>query len=896
MKFQHLLFILLILSYYLQSCQPSFEPINYDYSAIQAPLEQVHQAAETIKVDPSAPKVVHLKSGSSLSIPKDAFVDADGNTIAGEVELQYKQFDNAAEIVASGIPMTYQSEDGQKQQLQSGGMFELKGTANGKPVFIAPDKSIQTSLASEQLGDYDFYYLDPTAKNDQYSWEKLTNQVDIADSKKGVEAFELQFDTETTPELAALQGIQWQLADKEAAFNPNQSNNSWVLQEKWLNVALSQPQYKVNQLHFINKEKDGRPSLTEKDLIEIADYSSEGATYQYDWEGQEVGREAKDERIALSEEVYFDYDEDMKVIVTNKQNQAIELPDNLNKLDANEETHQLVYIVFNESNNSITQDMIIADKDGNVQHTVKDIQEGKNSYHSVYVDARPNHIILSNSNLLKIYDWEGKLLHKIDDTENYLIRGLTTPGEDHYLLLLKGEEEDEENGNSIVIWNLETNKMLTPPKDYKAYSNHYTIDIYPDKGIVCYQAPSREKGYIWNFKKNTIKEVEQSSFKIFDQLDQYIVGRSRNGKYAFFDFDGNEKRAFDGTTVDRGLSFGISEDGERIVSMFKDGESKLYNSDFEVLTDFRQHDDAMEAAFFTSEKTIVTYNTSGQFFIWDYAGNLKREGQLDCQDCYLSLAPFDSTLFFSLDRNKQFKTWSPSGDLVYHFNNHYPFFSNPAADVQLLLKGGKYNDTLPPFVIANVEQKITDKAIYQLSMHSKTKTYYTYIYLDAATKRAYDDYQVAVQKKLQKQAETRETARKITRSFAIKNFGIYNWDKFYKVDEELLVKCEPKFNLPEIKNSAATLFLITGENRNTVIEYTPDTWDKFSFQPHLYNQLLAILPDGEIAIFSNEDFKKLDTTKIRAAGSHIFNMKKKGGVAALKELEKIMQINDTAAI
>lgn len=243
-----------------QLLQPSFEAKNYDYSALKSPLKNVNVAFETVEVEAGEPKVVHFKNGSSLNVPKDAFVDANGNTISGKVSLKFRQFDDAADIIASGIPMTYKEAGGKNQQLESGGMFELKGEANGQAVFIAPDKKIQTNIASATPGAYDFYYLEPDAQTtgDQaYNWKKLTNDVDNvpATTLKGVDSFQLKFNDTEYEELGAFKDIQWQLSQKEAQWNPKEAANQWVLEEKWSRMEISQPQFKIKEVKTLLETK-----------------------------------------------------------------------------------------------------------------------------------------------------------------------------------------------------------------------------------------------------------------------------------------------------------------------------------------------------------------------------------------------------------------------------------------------------------------------------------------------------------------------------------------------------------------------------------------------------------------------------------------------------------------
>jgi hypothetical protein len=882
-------FVILLLALYLSACQPPFEPVNYDYSAITPPIKGVTQKATTIKVDPTKPKVVHLDNGSSLSIPKEAFVDANGNTIKGEVELHYRQFDNAAEIITSGIPMTYQSQDGQQQQLQSGGMFELKGTANGKPIFIAPNKSIQTNLASEQVGDYDFYYLNPTATDEQYNWEKLTNEVDIATSKKGIDSFQLQLDIEKHPELSALQNTQWQLADNNPSFNPNETKNKGVLEKKWEVVSLSQPKYKVTSLHNVTTKANTKATLTDNNSIKIEEYSyrNDGATYEYNWEGKLLKNTPKEERIKLTEELYVDYGEDYKLIISNKAGEVIETEPNSHKFAGHPKTHQIAYTVTTDP---VIYDLVIADKNGTTQHKIKDIKSPDDSYSSVYLETGADHIIVSTSNMLKIYTWDGKLLYDFKDFDKEIISPTYAVAKENYLVLFEGTKEDTKNGNNLILWDFAANKIYTPPSGHKAEPNNYAHDFYLDKDVITYKAPNNSGSYIWNFKTNTIKKLDKSDLHIFDQLEEYIGGREQ-GKYAFFDWKGNKKIEFDGLAIGEGLPLRVSADGNHIVTFFEDGEAKLYNRDFEPILDLREYDTEIEAGFFYKGNQLVTHNPAGQLTYWDYEGNLQKQLTVDCPNCYFFPAPYDSTIIMSSDKQKQAKIWSPEGHLLHQFTGHYPSLYNSINKAQILLQG---NWATPQFTIADINQPIKDTSIYQLSLYSKNKTYYTYIYLDSKTKRAYDQYQSIIQTKQKKKAQAQKREQKLIRSFAINNFGIYNWDRFYKVEDELLVKCTPNFNLPEIEANQTSIFLITGENRNTVINYSSSDLDKFSFQPALYNQLLAILPDGEIAIFSDEDFKKLDIASIKSSKKHTFQMQKKGGIQALEELEKVMKVNDTA--
>lgn len=86
--------------------------------------------------------------GSQIRIPSNSFVDNKGKTIVGDVTIEYREFHNLADVIGSGIPMSYDSA-GVQRHLQTAGMFEMNGTQNGQPVFIAPEKELEVTLASQ---------------------------------------------------------------------------------------------------------------------------------------------------------------------------------------------------------------------------------------------------------------------------------------------------------------------------------------------------------------------------------------------------------------------------------------------------------------------------------------------------------------------------------------------------------------------------------------------------------------------------------------------------------------------------------------------------------------------------------------------------------------------------
>jgi hypothetical protein len=99
-------------------------------------------------------------SGSRIFIPKNAFVDASGKMVTGDVTVSYREFRDATDIIVSGIPMKYDSA-GQTIDFESAGMFELAASAGSQEVFVAPGKNIDMQFAvTKTESSYNFYRLD----------------------------------------------------------------------------------------------------------------------------------------------------------------------------------------------------------------------------------------------------------------------------------------------------------------------------------------------------------------------------------------------------------------------------------------------------------------------------------------------------------------------------------------------------------------------------------------------------------------------------------------------------------------------------------------------------------------------------------------------------------------
>ncbi|MBN1250652.1 MAG: hypothetical protein JXR51_15010 [Bacteroidales bacterium] len=120
--------------------------------------------------------VINYNSGSSVIIPSNVFIDENGDTITGKVEVKFREFKDATDIYIAGIPMNYEI-DNEEFVLESASMCEIKAFKNGKAVKIKPGKNIeimQSSYTSSNL--FNLYRLNKKNRK----WIKKGKDIPLA--------------------------------------------------------------------------------------------------------------------------------------------------------------------------------------------------------------------------------------------------------------------------------------------------------------------------------------------------------------------------------------------------------------------------------------------------------------------------------------------------------------------------------------------------------------------------------------------------------------------------------------------------------------------------------------------------------------------------------------------
>ncbi|HMX38755.1 MAG TPA: T9SS type A sorting domain-containing protein [Saprospiraceae bacterium] len=323
-----------------QNQAPNPENLPADYSArlaaaenrpdklsVRPPFEgaQVNVAPSTHTVQPGQTTTLTMPSGSTVEIPAAVFVTLDGQPVTKPVDIQFREFHNAAHIIASGIPMKVRGANGHEEWMQTAGMFEIKGSSEGREVKIAPGKSITVNLVSEVSGEYPAWYFDPAQGNwvqqgtntptaspaaqslvrEVASLRAATAQPPVAPLAvdKSKPSLDFKLDLSEFPELRSLRNIVWQYAGDDPKLDP--ANNRWIKKTNWSEAKLEEGK-KAGQyiLTLVGDEQDYiipvQASLSGSDLS-AAQASYEKAMVKY----RELQAQLEDKAALMEQQASF---------------------------------------------------------------------------------------------------------------------------------------------------------------------------------------------------------------------------------------------------------------------------------------------------------------------------------------------------------------------------------------------------------------------------------------------------------------------------------------------------------------------------------------------------------------------------------------------------------------
>ena len=172
---------------------------------ITPPVIRTKTTCTRMTVNAGKSATVEHSSGTTIQIPPNAFTDAEGNIVNGEVNIEYREYMNPVEIFFSHIPMTYDSA-GAAYNFESAGMMEFRATKDGKQIFANPESKITVNLASNNADPrMNLYYFDESSNKWAYKGkDKISGAKQISTADK-TDRYDFSYDFDV--ELAAVDPI-----------------------------------------------------------------------------------------------------------------------------------------------------------------------------------------------------------------------------------------------------------------------------------------------------------------------------------------------------------------------------------------------------------------------------------------------------------------------------------------------------------------------------------------------------------------------------------------------------------------------------------------------------------------------------------------------------------------
>ncbi|RLD72939.1 MAG: hypothetical protein DRJ10_18360 [Bacteroidetes bacterium] len=220
-----------------------------DITLVQAPLHGVDVPfnIDTLLAETGA--VLNYKTGSTVIIPPDAFVDESGNPVKGKVELNFREFNDAADIYLAGIPMSY-NQNGEDMVLESAAMCEISAFKDGKELKIKQGQKVEIMQATYTGNKgFNLYRFDknvgkwiekgkdhPMDLNIKSQGRAYTDEQTVLTYKKPIRpkktedfsyTFTIAVDEDEFPELAVYKDIEFAVDKNDKEYKLSHSNVEW---------------------------------------------------------------------------------------------------------------------------------------------------------------------------------------------------------------------------------------------------------------------------------------------------------------------------------------------------------------------------------------------------------------------------------------------------------------------------------------------------------------------------------------------------------------------------------------------------------------------------------------------------------------------------------------------
>lgn len=184
---QTISFATLVSAALLQSCKKEEKNEDHDGpKSVQEVMDNFAPDMQTFTIDPSINNTITGKDGTKITIPANALVDAQGNTVNAPVTISLKEILSLEDQITSNIAAI-----SNEKALKSGGEFFFEAKANGQKLNVALNSEISVDIPTNNVDSTMNVFigenLEPNdSVNGEVNWVKADSAFVNKDSAQNV--------------------------------------------------------------------------------------------------------------------------------------------------------------------------------------------------------------------------------------------------------------------------------------------------------------------------------------------------------------------------------------------------------------------------------------------------------------------------------------------------------------------------------------------------------------------------------------------------------------------------------------------------------------------------------------------------------------------------------------
>jgi hypothetical protein len=426
-------------------------------------LKSSNNRAQKFNIDSNRDTVIIFETGSVIKIKKNSFEDKNGQPIAGEVTLHYREFHSVGETLLAGIPMEYDSS-GTNYHFESAGMFEIAADFKKEPIFLKKQSTIEVELvtANSDATKFNQYYLENKDEKWQFLHKDIVSIVNPIDSiqveKTNIASskfvkpsilnsknkqFTIEVQKDKFPELEVFKNIIFEVPTTTKNYDEKKTK------KKWLDVELKRiDQTRNYEITFLGTNE--KYAIIAYPVVDTSNYEASLAFFNQlnnSYQNQKNEKQTrKESSLEAQEEVYTNALNNYREFLKSSEgiysdstalfSMAQKRYDKVNDLVLRAFQVRQFGIYNSDCPSNLPQGMLIAaifkDESGNVLRPSNFflIEKGKNAVYTLYdqskISFNPNasnkFIIISNGILSWVSDDEFKEVNKEDKTFTFHVK------------------------------------------------------------------------------------------------------------------------------------------------------------------------------------------------------------------------------------------------------------------------------------------------------------------------------------------------------------------------------------------------------------------------------------------------------------------------------------------